>query len=101
MPPCVVEVSLGILAINEAVDHGDTGCTLSALRSPDVGLYGVTPECAETYQRELVEVKRRKMATGEPQVAASAISSRSLPIEWKLEGGKKPMKRSLALWMSC
>ncbi|NWQ87747.1 IQGA1 protein, partial [Burhinus bistriatus] len=56
--------SLGILAINEAVDHGDVGQTLSALRSPDVGLYGVTPECAETYQRELSEVKRVKMAAG-------------------------------------
>uniref|UniRef100_A0A8C9EQB7 IQ motif containing GTPase activating protein 1 n=1 Tax=Pavo cristatus TaxID=9049 RepID=A0A8C9EQB7_PAVCR len=63
--------SLGILAINEAVDHGDTGRTLSALRSPDVGLYGVTPECAETYQRELAEVKRKKVATGEPQIANS------------------------------
>ncbi|NXO56849.1 IQGA1 protein, partial [Aramus guarauna] len=56
--------SLGILAINEAVDHGDVSQTLSALRSPDVGLYGVTPECAETYKRELSEVKRRKMAAG-------------------------------------
>ncbi|XP_054244190.1 ras GTPase-activating-like protein IQGAP1 [Indicator indicator] len=56
--------SLGILAINEAVEHGDVGQTLSALRSPDVGLYGVTPECAETYQRELSEVKRKKMAAG-------------------------------------
>uniref|UniRef100_A0A7M4E8K5 IQ motif containing GTPase activating protein 1 n=1 Tax=Crocodylus porosus TaxID=8502 RepID=A0A7M4E8K5_CROPO len=34
--------------------------TLSALRSPDVGLYGVTPECAETYQRELAEIKRHE-----------------------------------------
>ncbi|NWI40978.1 IQGA1 protein, partial [Picathartes gymnocephalus] len=51
--------SLGILAINEAVDHGDVSQTLSALRSPDVGLYGVTPECAETYQQELSEAKRR------------------------------------------
>ncbi|XP_025943124.1 ras GTPase-activating-like protein IQGAP1 isoform X2 [Apteryx rowi] len=56
--------SLGILAINEAVDHGDISLTLSALRSPDVGLYGVTPECAETYHRELAEVKRRKRAAG-------------------------------------
>ncbi|XP_009319866.1 PREDICTED: ras GTPase-activating-like protein IQGAP1 [Pygoscelis adeliae] len=56
--------SLGILAINEAVDRGDVSQTLSALRSPDVGLYGVTPECAETYQRELSEVKRRKIAAG-------------------------------------
>ncbi|XP_063269109.1 ras GTPase-activating-like protein IQGAP1 [Prinia subflava] len=51
--------SLGILAINEAVDHGDVSQTLSALRSPDVGLYGVTPECAEAYQQELSEVKKR------------------------------------------
>ncbi|XP_006030854.1 ras GTPase-activating-like protein IQGAP1 isoform X2 [Alligator sinensis] len=57
--------SLGILAINEAVDRGDVSQTLSALRSPDVGLYGVTPECAETYQRELAEVKKKKMAAGD------------------------------------
>ncbi|NXK90720.1 IQGA1 protein, partial [Formicarius rufipectus] len=56
--------SIGILAINEAVDYGDVSQTLSALRSVDVGLYGVTPECAETYQRELSEVKKRKMAAG-------------------------------------
>uniref|UniRef100_A0A674I7N2 IQ motif containing GTPase activating protein 1 n=1 Tax=Terrapene triunguis TaxID=2587831 RepID=A0A674I7N2_9SAUR len=42
--------------------HGDVGQTLSALRSPDVGLYGVTPECDETYQRDLAEAKREKMA---------------------------------------
>uniref|UniRef100_A0A8B9FDQ3 Ras GTPase-activating-like protein IQGAP1 n=1 Tax=Amazona collaria TaxID=241587 RepID=A0A8B9FDQ3_9PSIT len=62
--PCVIKVSLGILAINEAVGHGDVSQTLSALRSLDVGLYGVTPECAETYQQELSEVKRRKMVAG-------------------------------------
>ncbi|NXU52129.1 IQGA1 protein, partial [Turnix velox] len=56
--------SLGIQAINEAVDRGEVGQTLSALRSLDVGLYGVTPECAETYQRELSELKRRKEAAG-------------------------------------
>uniref|UniRef100_A0A8C0IN70 Ras GTPase-activating-like protein IQGAP1 n=1 Tax=Chelonoidis abingdonii TaxID=106734 RepID=A0A8C0IN70_CHEAB len=57
--------SLGILAINEAVVHGDVGQTLSALRSPDVGLYGVTPECDETYQHDLAEAKREKMAAGD------------------------------------
>lgn len=61
--PRVIQVSLGILAINEAVDHGDVSQTLSALRSPDVGLYGVTPECAETYQQELSEVKKRAAGT--------------------------------------
>lgn len=61
--PRVIQVSLGILAINEAVDRGDVSQTLSALRSPDVGLYGVTPECAETYQQELSEVKKRAAGT--------------------------------------
>uniref|UniRef100_A0A670KK82 IQ motif containing GTPase activating protein 1 n=1 Tax=Podarcis muralis TaxID=64176 RepID=A0A670KK82_PODMU len=54
--------AVGILAINEAVDQGDVGVTLGCLRSADVGLYGVTPECADTYQQELAEVKRTKLA---------------------------------------
>uniref|UniRef100_A0A8D0L962 IQ motif containing GTPase activating protein 1 n=1 Tax=Sphenodon punctatus TaxID=8508 RepID=A0A8D0L962_SPHPU len=58
-------ISLGILAINEAVAHGDVGKTLSVLRSPDVGLYGVTPECDETYQRELEEARKIKLAVGD------------------------------------
>lgn len=58
-------VALGIFAINEAVDSGDVGRTLSALRSPDVGLYGVIPECGGTYQADLAEAKRKKLAAGE------------------------------------
>lgn len=53
------------MAINGAVDQGDVGATLSCLRSADVGLYGVTPECAGTYQQELAGVKRTKLAAGE------------------------------------
>lgn len=84
------------MAINEAVGHGDVSQTLSALRSLDVGLYGVTPECAETYQRELSEVKRRKMVAGKPQVAISEIISRLLHVESE-PGVKKPLGRSLVL----
>uniref|UniRef100_A0A452S9S5 Ras GTPase-activating-like protein IQGAP1 n=1 Tax=Ursus americanus TaxID=9643 RepID=A0A452S9S5_URSAM len=54
--------ALGIYAINEAVESGDVGKTLSALRSPDVGLYGVIPECGETYQSDLAEAKKKKLA---------------------------------------
>lgn len=60
-------VALGIFAINEAVDSGDIGKTLSALRSPDVGLYGVIPECGETYQSDLAEAKKKKLAAGRLQ----------------------------------
>lgn len=59
-----IQVSLGILAINEAVDQGDVARTLSFLRSADVGLYGVTPECAEAYHRELTATKNAKLASG-------------------------------------
>lgn len=57
--------ALGIFAINEAVESGDVGKTLSALRSPDVGLYGVIPECGETYQSDLGEAKKKKLAVGD------------------------------------
>ncbi|XP_020645708.3 ras GTPase-activating-like protein IQGAP1 isoform X1 [Pogona vitticeps] len=57
--------SLGILAINKAVDEADVVKTLGFLRSPDVGLYGVTPECADTYQLELTGIKKAKLAAGD------------------------------------
>uniref|UniRef100_A0A8C5PW43 IQ motif containing GTPase activating protein 1 n=1 Tax=Leptobrachium leishanense TaxID=445787 RepID=A0A8C5PW43_9ANUR len=57
--------SLGILAVNEAVERGDSMQTFNTLRSPDVGLYGVTSECAQTYQDELAELKRNKAAKGD------------------------------------
>ncbi|XP_067829550.1 ras GTPase-activating-like protein IQGAP1 [Heptranchias perlo] len=57
--------ALGILTINEAVDTGDRVQILNTLRSPDVGLYGVTSECDDTYQLELTEAKRAKKAEGD------------------------------------
>ncbi|XP_039629322.1 ras GTPase-activating-like protein IQGAP1 [Polypterus senegalus] len=55
----------GILAINEAVELGDTAQTLLTLKSPHVGLYGVTPECDETYQTDLAALKKSKQAEGD------------------------------------
>ncbi|XP_059801884.1 ras GTPase-activating-like protein IQGAP1 [Hypanus sabinus] len=57
--------SLGILTINEAVDSGDTAKILSSLRSPDVGLYGVTSECEDVYQQELTQAKAAKKSEGD------------------------------------
>uniref|UniRef100_A0A4W4H1C8 IQ motif containing GTPase activating protein 1 n=1 Tax=Electrophorus electricus TaxID=8005 RepID=A0A4W4H1C8_ELEEL len=51
LPPSAV--SQAIQAINEAVDSGDAANTLVTLRAPGASLYGVTPECAQTYQDEL------------------------------------------------
>ncbi|CAL9701204.1 unnamed protein product [Knipowitschia caucasica] len=51
--------------INRAVDQGDPGPTLSALKQPGAGLYGVTSECAEEYQRSLKEAKEGRGGGGE------------------------------------
>ncbi|KAK1158164.1 ras GTPase-activating-like protein IQGAP1 [Acipenser oxyrinchus oxyrinchus] len=59
------QFSLGILGINEAVERGDTAQTLAALRSPDVGLYGVTPECDQAYQADLAVLKKSKQDEGD------------------------------------
>lgn len=60
-------VSQSIQAINEAVDSGDPAQTLAALRNPGAGLYGVTSECAQTYQNDLNRIKEEKKSEGEQQ----------------------------------
>ncbi|KAL4613250.1 ras GTPase-activating-like protein IQGAP1 [Arapaima gigas] len=57
--------SQAILGINQAVDSGDASQTLGALRAPGTGLYGVTSECAQTYQTDLAKVKDSKKAEGD------------------------------------
>lgn len=58
-------VSQSIQAINEAVDGEDAAQTLAALRNPGAGLYGITSECAQTYQDDLAKVKEEKKKEGE------------------------------------
>ncbi|XP_033478040.2 ras GTPase-activating-like protein IQGAP1 [Epinephelus lanceolatus] len=57
--------SQSIQAINEAVDSGDPAQTLAALRNPEAGLYGVTSECAQTYQDDLSKIKDKKKEEGD------------------------------------
>uniref|UniRef100_A0A9J8CYH5 IQ motif containing GTPase activating protein 1 n=1 Tax=Cyprinus carpio carpio TaxID=630221 RepID=A0A9J8CYH5_CYPCA len=58
--PCLCTCS-----INEAVDNKDSSQTLAALRSPAAGLYGVTSECAQTYQDDLFRIKEDKKKEGD------------------------------------
>ncbi|XP_057692899.1 ras GTPase-activating-like protein IQGAP1 [Corythoichthys intestinalis] len=57
--------SQSIHAINEAVDNGDAAQTVTALRNPGAGLYGVTSECAQTYQDDLAKAKEEKKKDGD------------------------------------
>uniref|UniRef100_A0A673KDE1 Ras GTPase-activating-like protein IQGAP1 n=1 Tax=Sinocyclocheilus rhinocerous TaxID=307959 RepID=A0A673KDE1_9TELE len=47
------------------VDNKDSSQTLAALRSPAAGLYGVTSECAQTYQDDLFRIKEDKKKEGD------------------------------------
>lgn len=60
-----LQFSQAIQAINEAVDSGDATQTLAALRTPGSSLYGVTPECAQTYQDDLTKIKNDKKKEGD------------------------------------
>ncbi|KAG9352305.1 hypothetical protein JZ751_020718 [Albula glossodonta] len=60
-----LQFSQAILAVNEAVDSGESPQTLAALRNPSAGLYGVTPECAQTYQNDLAKIKNSKKEGGD------------------------------------
>ncbi|KAF5906571.1 ras GTPase-activating-like protein IQGAP1, partial [Clarias magur] len=60
-----LQFSQAIQAINEAVDSGDATQTLAALRTPGASLYGVTAECAQTYQDDLSKIKNDKQNEGD------------------------------------
>ncbi|RXN20843.1 ras GTPase-activating IQGAP1 [Labeo rohita] len=60
-----MQFSQAVQAINEAVDNKDSAQTLAALRSPAAGLYGVTSECAQTYQDDLFRIKEDKKKEGD------------------------------------
>uniref|UniRef100_A0A672SNU2 Ras GTPase-activating-like protein IQGAP1 n=1 Tax=Sinocyclocheilus grahami TaxID=75366 RepID=A0A672SNU2_SINGR len=60
-----LQFSQAIQSINDAVDNKDSSQTLAALRSPTAGLYGVTSECAQTYQDDLFQIKEDKKKEGE------------------------------------
>uniref|UniRef100_A0A672SNW4 IQ motif containing GTPase activating protein 1 n=1 Tax=Sinocyclocheilus grahami TaxID=75366 RepID=A0A672SNW4_SINGR len=60
-----LQFSQAIQSINDAVDNKDSSQTLAALRSPTAGLYGVTSECAQTYQDDLFQIKEDKKKEGD------------------------------------
>ena len=81
-------VSQAIQGINKAVDSGDASQTLSALRAPGVGLYGVTQECSQNYQDDLAKIKEDKKKEGRETMADGWIEGR---------GGRVNLWRCLCL----
>ena len=57
-------MALGIIAINETVETGDSSDLMVRLKSKAVGLRSVTPECATSYQEQLKIAKAKKHDPG-------------------------------------
>ncbi len=60
----IISVSVGVAAINIAIETGDVDNLLKCLQNPDVFLHSVTPECAVMYMERLTEAKDTKTAQG-------------------------------------
>ncbi|KAF0880586.1 IQGA3 protein, partial [Crocuta crocuta] len=57
-------MALGVAAINQAIKEGRAAQTERVLRNPSVGLRGVVPNCADSYQRVLEGATARKRRPG-------------------------------------
>ncbi len=53
-------MALGVIAINESTDNGDSGELLLALKQKSVALRSLTPECAQQYSVGLKKAKDMK-----------------------------------------
>ena len=50
-------VSMGIAAINDAIDADDAEALMTGLTLPDVALHGVLPDCRHSYLEKLHDLK--------------------------------------------
>lgn len=60
----LLPVAGAVADINRTVAEGDSQNTLQALQVPSAGLKAVLPECADTYQAELVQRQTNGAAEG-------------------------------------
>lgn len=57
-------VSIGVFAINVAVESEEPDNLLRCLQNPDVYLHSVTPQCSTLYLQKLQQLREEKMAAG-------------------------------------
>ncbi|XP_069818869.1 ras GTPase-activating-like protein IQGAP2 isoform X1 [Dendropsophus ebraccatus] len=65
-------VAAGVAEINLALEKDEPQLTLVALQSPNAGLKGILPECAEVYHKDLSEAKRKKSNEGSAETEESS-----------------------------
>lgn len=63
-----VTVHAAVIAINDAVDHGDPAGTLAAMRNPNAMLLNLDATSAQYYQDMLYHAKAEKVANSRKRV---------------------------------
>lgn len=65
---CFNPVHAAVIAINDAIDHGDPAGTLAAMRNPNAMLLNLDESAAQHYQDTLFQAKAEKVANSRKRV---------------------------------
>lgn len=65
---CFDSVHAAVIAINDAIDHGDPAGTLAAMRNPNAMLLNLDESGAQHYQDTLFQAKAEKVANSRKRV---------------------------------
>ena len=95
----LVAVHAAVIAINEALDVGDSVATMKALRNPNACLTGLEGENEADYQNRLLESKKAKAEAARNKVVFSVpdiIKWRRLPSPYSMQ-----LQRLKISWAFC
>uniref|UniRef100_A0A8B9HJ24 IQ motif containing GTPase activating protein 1 n=1 Tax=Astyanax mexicanus TaxID=7994 RepID=A0A8B9HJ24_ASTMX len=67
-----------VIAINEAIDHGDPQGTLAAMRNPNAMLLHLDESSAQNYQDTLFQAKAEKVANSRKRIGENADAERDV-----------------------
>lgn len=65
---CSDSVHAAVIAINDAIDHGEPAGTLAAMRNPNAMLLNLDENAAQNYQDTLFQAKAEKVTNSRKRV---------------------------------
>lgn len=71
---CFDPVHAAVIAINDAIDHGDPAGTLAAMRNPNAMLLNLDESSAQHYQDTLFQAKAEKVANSRKRVRQTNLN---------------------------
>lgn len=66
-------VHAAVIAINDAIDHGEPGGTMAAMRNPNAMLVNLDEGSSQRYQHTLQQAKQDKVANARKRVTTLPI----------------------------